>query len=178
MQWKKGFTMVELLVVLIILAILVAVAAPMYFANVKRARMSEAVAGIGTIRQAMRDYMVSHTTPYAVTAGNTTTAGIAATPTTGVDVNVGVTQYFSNGAYSVVLVANDPAPAFAAPTAVGFVVIADGTTGNVDCAGQAAGVSCGTLSADVAGYRAKMDNSGRILVCYGTCGTATNWQAY
>ena len=39
---KKGFTMVELLVVLIILAILVAVAVPMYFANVRRARASEA----------------------------------------------------------------------------------------------------------------------------------------
>ena len=166
MQWKKGFTMVELLVVLIILAILVAVAAPMYFANVKRARVSEAVATMGTIRQALREYRVSHTDYYLVDAGDDTgvnpTAGIAAPPTTGVSVDVGVAQYFSNRAYSVALGTDG---AFSSPAAVDFVITAEGdnSDGTSSCS---ATVSCAKLKSDVAGYTVKMDNSGTVRVRY------------
>ena len=51
---SKGFTLIELLVVVIIVAILAAVGVPLLSANVERARASEAEAGLGTIRTAMR----------------------------------------------------------------------------------------------------------------------------
>jgi len=53
---KNGFTLVELMVVAIIVAILAAVAIPMMMANVKRAKATEADAGCGAVRMAMRVY--------------------------------------------------------------------------------------------------------------------------
>jgi prepilin-type N-terminal cleavage/methylation domain-containing protein len=51
---KRGFTLVELMVVAIIVAILAAVAIPLMSANKKRAMATEAQAGLGTIRTALR----------------------------------------------------------------------------------------------------------------------------
>lgn len=180
---KRGFTMVELLVVLIILAILVAVAAPMYFSNVNRARASEAVAAMGIIRQSIRDYKLSHPS-YAYptfAASNATNAGIAAPFTTGIDVNVGVTQYFSNGAYSV-STANLTAAPFNAVNAVDFVITADGGAAtNTVCPSTGTPSNCALNKADVdndpagSAIIAKMDNSGRVYVSYDN---GTNWSIY
>jgi prepilin-type N-terminal cleavage/methylation domain-containing protein len=51
---KGGFTLVELMVVAVIVAILAAVAIPLMSANKKRAMSTEAQAGLGTIRTALR----------------------------------------------------------------------------------------------------------------------------
>lgn len=51
---KKGFTMVELMVVAAIVAILAAVLVPMMTGNKKTAYASEAVASLGTVRNALR----------------------------------------------------------------------------------------------------------------------------
>ena len=53
---KGGFTMVELMVVVIIVAILAAAAIPFYTGNVKKAIRTEAVATLGAIRSAQRIY--------------------------------------------------------------------------------------------------------------------------
>lgn len=53
---KKGFTLVELIVVVIIVAILATVAIPMMSGNVDKAKKSEAMAALGSYRTAFRMY--------------------------------------------------------------------------------------------------------------------------
>ena len=57
---KAGFTLVELMVVAIIVAILAAVAIPLMSGNKDRAMGTEADAGIGTILTAARVYLAEH----------------------------------------------------------------------------------------------------------------------
>ena len=59
---KKGFTLVELMVVVIIVGILAAVAVPLYRSNLKRAMSSEGIALVGSVRTAERVYYAEHDT--------------------------------------------------------------------------------------------------------------------
>ncbi|NQT22817.1 MAG: prepilin-type N-terminal cleavage/methylation domain-containing protein [Candidatus Omnitrophica bacterium] len=62
MLGKKGFTLIELMVVIIIVGILAAVAVPMMRANVRRAYGTEGAAIAGSIRTAERIYQAEHKT--------------------------------------------------------------------------------------------------------------------
>jgi len=55
---SKAFTLLELIVVLIVMAALVAIALPQYTAFVERSRAAEAINTIGTIRAAEESYFI------------------------------------------------------------------------------------------------------------------------
>ena len=184
MRNKKGFTMVELLVVLVIVAILAAVATPIYLANVERSRASEAVSTMALIRQAQRDYRINANTYFDITSGNidlplpvpsTITAGVP-NPVAGVDVDAGVAKYFSNTSFSIdstVATQTGASTMFTLPTAVDFIITVDGNA-SAACT-LATSDDCATNESEVADYELEMDNSGRTFVSYDN---GANWAAY
>jgi len=58
MKSRKGFTLVELMVVVVIVALLAALLIPMLTARVEAARWSEGKAAAGTIATALRAYII------------------------------------------------------------------------------------------------------------------------
>ena len=67
---SAAFTLIELLVVVIIVAILAAVGVPLLAGNIERAKGTEAEAGLGTIRTAMRSFFAEHGTYAGATMSN------------------------------------------------------------------------------------------------------------
>ena len=67
---KAGFTLIELMIVIIIVGILAAIAVPIYSGFVKRARSSEAKATVGGIRTGQLVYHAEH--DVYLTSGTTT----------------------------------------------------------------------------------------------------------
>ena len=67
---NAAFTLIELLVVVIIVAVLAAVGVPLLSANVRRSRASEADAGLGTIRTAVRSYIAENGNATGATMAN------------------------------------------------------------------------------------------------------------
>ena len=57
MRNKRGFTLLELLMVVVIIAILAAIAVPQYLKTTERARMAEAISMLGTIRNSLIRYV-------------------------------------------------------------------------------------------------------------------------
>ena len=57
---QKGFTMIELMVVVVIVGILAAIAIPIYGRYIKNARMTEATGRIGEIITAEKSYAMEH----------------------------------------------------------------------------------------------------------------------
>jgi type IV pilus assembly protein PilE len=53
---KKGFTLLEVLIVVIIIGILAAIALPQYTTTIEKSRSGEAVVNVGTIRAALDRY--------------------------------------------------------------------------------------------------------------------------
>ena len=72
---KSGFTLVELMIVAVIVAILAAVAIPLTTANKKRAMATEAEAALGTIRSALRAMYVQTGAYNVDLSGNTIANG-------------------------------------------------------------------------------------------------------
>ncbi|MCD6204289.1 MAG: prepilin-type N-terminal cleavage/methylation domain-containing protein [Candidatus Marinimicrobia bacterium] len=59
---ESGFTLVELMIVIVIVGILAAVAVPIYQGNIAKAKMTECDAALGTIRTAERVYYAENST--------------------------------------------------------------------------------------------------------------------
>ena len=98
MRRMGAFTLVELMIVVVIVAILALVAVPLYSGHLLAAKMSEGIAGVGTIRTALRVYSAGNNGNYpTVTADGT---GLAAYGIAAADLNDG--KYFKAANYSVV----------------------------------------------------------------------------
>ena len=67
---KKGFTLVELLIVVIIIGILATIAMPQYQRFVERSRQAEANTILGSIRNAEEVYRIDHDSYIAALPGN------------------------------------------------------------------------------------------------------------
>ena len=111
----RGFTLVELMIVVIVIGILAVVAIPMYQVVPERSRGTEAIAGLGLIREAMRAYYAEHGTyeNAAFTDGaNVTVGGILS-----VNDNDLLGRYFSAECYTF----------RGAPDANGYTIESDGS---------------------------------------------------
>ncbi len=168
MVGNKGFTMIELLVVLLIVGVLAAVAAPMYLAHTEKAKVSEAVGVMSLMRQAEREYRVTRTTAplFLAVAGGNIEADPDATPA-GLNIMVGPSQYFSRECYSVAV----PGAFTDGTAAADFVITA---TGSASVPFDAATGIGARKDSEVEDYIVQMDNSGRIV--YTTDGT--NWKQF
>jgi prepilin-type N-terminal cleavage/methylation domain-containing protein len=77
MERRKGFTLIELMVVILIVSILAGVAIPLMQGRIDSAKWSEANAAAGTIRTAVRAYFAEHgSAPTGALSSGTTAADL------------------------------------------------------------------------------------------------------
>ena len=162
---KRGFTLVEVMIVVAIIALLATIAAPGYMQVLRRGRAPEAIATMSTIRQGLRDYFINHGTYFDITAGN-----IDEAPPSGVGYTVGIAQYFSEAAFSV----DATPPAWTgsgiAPAPVDFVISVDGSA-SVPCGAS----DCAMDQEMIDDFRLEMDNTGRVFISYDA---GANWTEF
>jgi prepilin-type N-terminal cleavage/methylation domain-containing protein len=101
MKGRKGFTLIELMVVIFIVGILAAVAIPIMRGRIDAAKWSEGKAGAGSIRTAARAFCAEKGSTWGGTWASVTKADLGF-PAGDLD-----GKYFSDAAYAVGLTAYD-----------------------------------------------------------------------
>ena len=120
-QKKAGFTLVEMMVVAIIVAILAAVAIPLMAGNRERAMATEAQSGCNTVATAVKIYVVENGTGTAPTIANMSTVTAADLAGTWYS-SYAVTGFVDQNTFNVVATPRDAAktPAVTMQVAAGI----------------------------------------------------------
>ena len=122
MKRNSGFSLVELMIVIVIIGVLAAVAVPIYSNNVMKAKMSEADAALGSIRTMLRVYYGEN--GEYINSANTAVAGLS-----GVDIKEAelAGKYFNAASYTY----EGSADTFLITCAKGDILDADRTLSHV-----------------------------------------------
>ncbi len=165
----KGFSMIELLVVLLIIGILAAVAAPLFLQNTDRARASEAVAAMGSIREAQRTYRSQFGSYITNIVDGTIYFGSTGAQRDLLGVNIHGAKYFSPGSYTI----STTSAGGAITNPLDFVILANGANSVALTSGSATDDGARN-NTDVASLQVQMDNSGATYYKVG----AGSWTSY
>ena len=123
---KKGFTLMELIIVVVIVGILAMIGLPQFFTVAERGRAAEAFSALGALRSAQLRYA-------AESPSNTTTGVI-----TQLDVEIPALRYFNNPTVAAV---TDPSDAGSA--GVIATIVRNDATNNYTCTITGGGaISC------------------------------------
>ncbi len=98
---RKGFTLVELMIVILIVAILAAVAVPLMMNRVESAKWSEAKAAMGTIMTNVKAYYAEKGCNSSVTAPVICTGTVTGTNCVGVSTTDLAGTYFNSTDYTL-----------------------------------------------------------------------------
>ena len=107
MTRRKGFTLVELMVVILIVGILAAVAIPLMQGRINKAKWSEANATAGTIRTAIRAYAAETSIASAAALASHNLGETAVQNALGFSANDCAGTYFAPANYTITAVNGD-----------------------------------------------------------------------
>jgi type IV pilus assembly protein PilE len=127
---QAGFTLVELMIAVVVVAVLASIALPSFMDSIRKSRRSDAFAALSAVQQAQERWRGNNAS-YASALANTAAAG---SPPNG----LGLPETTSSGYYSVAL---------SGVTATGYQATATAVTGK----SQAADGNCFRLRVEMAG---------------------------
>ncbi|HWU68036.1 MAG TPA: type IV pilin protein [Stenotrophobium sp.] len=122
---SRGFTLIELMIVVAIAAILALIVYPSYVNSVRKSRRQDAINALNRLQLDQERYRANHPT-YGGLADLTSAYGTA-----------GVSGTTDDGYYTLTITA---------PTATGYIATATAVAGTSQVDDSAGGVSCATLS--------------------------------